>query len=388
MSLTVENPIVLDLTSTFGAMIIGSALSFAIWGIICMQAYVSAFLYYANYPNDRLFLKLLVFVLWGMDTARLVLEFTALWTPLISRWGSVAAIQSNLPIMLHSDWIGATAIIIVQFFFLWRIYRLGGYRTWKWVVIAFVVLAGLFQFCKKISSSPLITLSDDPISILQPSQFVSNPPRSARSYLLHANEHQLQAFDIIGLRGSTLSTENSPILKNLQLADRTCTAAIDVIICVSLVKLLLQNGVPVYSRTRQLLYRGVVVTINTGLWTAILSIVDLVLMGAQPNNFYYCIIELPIQSLYVVTLISNLSARSYVRGKLTEWDEYLTTLPEEFQLPKDSKLPVGVGYVLATNLSGSTRPGHHDDTKLTAMTNSSVVTTEITFAQPGTVEYR
>lgn len=32
------------------------------------------------------------------------------------------------------------------------------------------------------------------------------------------------------------------------------------------------------GRTRQLLYRGILVTINTGLWTAVLSIIDLVLV--------------------------------------------------------------------------------------------------------------
>lgn len=36
--------------------------------------------------------------------------------------------------------------------------------------------------------------------------------------------------------------------------------------------------IPRACRTRQLLYRGIVVTINTGLWTAVLSIVDLVLV--------------------------------------------------------------------------------------------------------------
>lgn len=57
-------------------------------------------------------------------------------------------------------------------------------------------------------------------------------------------------------------------------------------------------------------------------------------MGAEQNNFYYCIVELPIQSLYVVTLLSNLCARSYVKGKGAEWDEYLSTLPEDPYSPK------------------------------------------------------
>lgn len=57
-------------------------------------------------------------------------------------------------------------------------------------------------------------------------------------------------------------------------------------------------------------------------------------MGAKPETWYFCVIELPIQSLYVVTLLSNLNARSYVRGKLTEWDEYLTTIPQDPSIQK------------------------------------------------------
>lgn len=52
-------------------------------------------------------------------------------------------------------------------------------------------------------------------------------------------------------------------------------------------------------------------------------------MASQPGQLWYCIIELPIQSFYVVTLLSNLNARGYVRGRETEWHEYLSVLPDE-----------------------------------------------------------
>ncbi len=49
-------------------------------------------------------------------------------------------------------------------------------------------------------------------------------------------------------------------------------------------------------------------------------------MATQPGQFYYCIIELPIQSFYLATLLSNLNARGYVSGRETEWNEYLSVL--------------------------------------------------------------
>lgn len=52
-------------------------------------------------------------------------------------------------------------------------------------------------------------------------------------------------------------------------------------------------------------------------------------MATQPGQLYYCIIELPIQSFYLATLLSNLNARGYVKGRETEWNEYLSVLPDD-----------------------------------------------------------
>lgn len=39
-----ENPYILDLMPSFGAQIIGAAISTALWGVSCMQAYVTLLL--------------------------------------------------------------------------------------------------------------------------------------------------------------------------------------------------------------------------------------------------------------------------------------------------------------------------------------------------------
>lgn len=40
MALPDENPIVLNLGNSFGVILIGNVLSFVLWGVVCMQAYV------------------------------------------------------------------------------------------------------------------------------------------------------------------------------------------------------------------------------------------------------------------------------------------------------------------------------------------------------------
>ncbi|KAI0781638.1 hypothetical protein BC629DRAFT_1594370 [Irpex lacteus] len=343
MSLPTDNPIVLNLGSSFGVMLIGNVLSFALWGVICMQA----FLYYSKYPNDDIYTKTLIAVLWAMDTASVVLGFVSVWHPLVEHWGSVEAVNANVFDLLHSDWIAAIVTTSVQFFFLWRIYRLGGYHAWKWGVIVFVVIAGLYQLAAGI------------------------------------------AFDVIGFQGSTLASANKPILRKLQLSDRALTAAIDIVICLSLVKLLMQNGIPTYYKTRALLYRGIIVTINSGLWTAILAIIDFILMASQPGQLWYCIIELPIQSFYVVTLLSNLNARGYVRGRETEWHEYLSVLPDESMTAAGStpSKTRQSAYVLKDMVASE--DGRSSTVRRSDGMNKDIKTTasEIAFAKPGSVEY-
>lgn len=39
-----------------------------------------------------------------------------------------------------------------------------------------------------------------------------------------------------------------------------------------------------FDRTRALLYRGIIVTINSGLWTAILAIIDFILVPSSVTN--------------------------------------------------------------------------------------------------------
>lgn len=80
--------------------------------------------------------------------------------------------------------------------------------------------------------------------------------------------------------------------------------------------------------------RLILITINTGLWTAVVALIDFSLVrslvkslvtcqslnfsrvlqiAAFPSGLYFCAFEFPLSSLYVNTLLANLNARSYLR---------------------------------------------------------------------------
>lgn len=78
--------------------------------------------------------------------------------------------------------------------------------------------------------------------------------------------------------------------------------------------LVYSQGVGTYAGTQRMIFRVVIVTINTGLWTALVALVDLIMLAADPKDLRFTILEFPICSLYFSTLLANLNSRSYVRN--------------------------------------------------------------------------
>ncbi|KAJ7499637.1 hypothetical protein FB451DRAFT_1549193 [Mycena latifolia] len=296
MSAPVENPIVINVTTSFGYMLIGTVFASMLSGISCMQV----FMYYISYPDDPLVLKVLIGALWCLDIAGVGLLLMGLWPPLIANWGSVAVLGSGLPGILHHLWVSSVISTSVQLLFIWRIYKLEGYRM-KMIPIFLSVLC-LYQLASSI------------------------------------------AFTVFGLQNDTLAALSAPTMKGLQFSTRGCTVASDILICVCLLRILAKNGMPVWQSSRQLLSRLIIVTINSGLWTAIFATISLILALVQPNGFSYCIVELPIGSLYLTSMLSNLNAREYIRGRKTEWNEFMSVQIPNRETLKDNDTIVLAGF--------------------------------------------
>ncbi|TFK79503.1 hypothetical protein K466DRAFT_457551, partial [Polyporus arcularius HHB13444] len=89
-----------------------------------------------------------------------------------------------------------------------------------------------------------------------------------------------------------------------------------------------------------MLDRLVILTVNTGLWTGVVAIIDLILVCllssqsrflrshaplvsqvvALPNGVQYCAVEFPIGSLYVNAFLANMNSRTYVRGTSVDYN--------------------------------------------------------------------
>ncbi|KAI0812767.1 hypothetical protein BC629DRAFT_963720 [Irpex lacteus] len=142
MEIAPASGVAANVTSSFGLLLIGTTLAFVLSGVSCMQL----FMYYSGYPEDSYFMKITIFVIWAFATTKPMMHMSALWNVIIVGWGSPASFNDPLTGLLHGGWMAAVTITVVQCFFMWRIYALGGGRPWTIVVIVLIGMLSLTQF--------------------------------------------------------------------------------------------------------------------------------------------------------------------------------------------------------------------------------------------------
>ncbi|OSD07672.1 hypothetical protein PYCCODRAFT_1421618 [Trametes coccinea BRFM310] len=105
--------------------------------------------------------------------------------------------------------------------------------------------------------------------------------------------------------------------QGLEIALRASGTFVDIAIATAMVyhlhKQRRSTSVCPMRRSKKMIHRLIVLTVVTGLWTAIAALIDFVLVAAFPQGLLFCIVELPFSSLYVNSLLANLNARQFLR---------------------------------------------------------------------------
>ncbi|SJL18093.1 uncharacterized protein ARMOST_21665 [Armillaria ostoyae] len=180
-----ENPIILDLTSSYGSLLVGSWLACATWGVSSLQV----FIYYMSSGNiDPRFLRILVHSGTVFDTTNVILVLKGQWRVLIHQYGGIQGLEETPLEILHHIWVETIVIVIVQLYFIRRIYtfskqafhsKIQKYTTvtfivilimlssWQLVVV-FVYLINVYGKPLEVVSTPLIVVCNTffPASIL------------------------------------------------------------------------------------------------------------------------------------------------------------------------------------------------------------------------------
>ncbi|KAJ3745055.1 hypothetical protein DFH05DRAFT_1524688 [Lentinula detonsa] len=276
--------IVINLMSTFGAVMVGSFLSAILWGISTFQVYLYFMTYYDSdswkmkalvgshpdyhrtYQTDQ---SIKIAFLWACDTANEVLIIKANFRVPILNWGDVSGINNQQLELMDHTVTEALVIILVQGWFIRRIYLFNKGR-WYMALLMFVLSCWLMI--------------------------------GTIVYLIFG----------YGRFISTLSTQREVAL-NMTL--RAAAVVVDIAIAVNMIYLLRAQNSVLFKSSRRMVNRILLLSVNSSFVTAVFATTTLILLASQPQNLYYCIPELSLCTVYFSSLLANLNARNYIRGE-------------------------------------------------------------------------
>ncbi|EKM50927.1 uncharacterized protein PHACADRAFT_199767 [Phanerochaete carnosa HHB-10118-sp] len=267
----------LNIMESFGTQILGSLFSIALWGVSCMQM----FLYFMRYEKDFWGLKLFVVYLWLLDAVIEALTWVGLFSPLVTHWGSLQYIIEVTPAFIHRTWLGSLLAFSAQLFFMYRIYRFTELEGKGWpvrVCLGCAVLIASWQIVGAIPYSVWVLTSTEPTVI------------------------------------AALSVHR---VLSVGFSFRAASAFTDILIATWMTVLLsgsMKRSSP-FRRSNRLVHRLIFVTINSGIWTALVALIDFILMAWNYSHLEFTVFEYPLAALYLNMVLANLNVRDYLRGQ-------------------------------------------------------------------------
>ncbi|KAF9565669.1 hypothetical protein CPC08DRAFT_152541 [Agrocybe pediades] len=252
-----------SLDNTYGAAFLGLIGSAVLYGVTVLQTY----LYYRQYPNDSRWTKFLVFFLWLLDTAHLILCTIAIYTYLVTNFANPSALGRSIWSMnLQTDCNGLIGLI-VECFFARRVWRLSR----NVVLTAIIVVLSCIHFGLGV----LFTVEG--FVLVEVSKF----PK------------------LIWVTSTGLGS----------------AAASDVIIAISLCYYLTKSRTG-FARTDSLITTLIIYSLTTGLITSIIAFICVVTFAIMPTNYIWLGFFWLIGKCYVNSLLAALNSREALREQV------------------------------------------------------------------------
>ncbi|KAJ2915064.1 hypothetical protein MD484_g5346, partial [Candolleomyces efflorescens] len=269
-----------DLGPYTGAIFLGTFFSMALWGVATMQL----ILFFASkYPGDSWRLKTLVLWVWAMDTVHKGLIIAGNYKDLVSGRVINPTGPNKEMILTHiaTSWVA----VPVQLFFMYRIWRFQSRIRWFFVIPLAPCIA--FHFAMGFVLTTVNWIRHN------------NPEAIPRSVML-----------------------------NLVIANMVVVAAADVLLAIGLCILLWSTYREVVSGTAgaksgaSMVQRLLLLTINTGIWTALFGLITMATSIRYPQNLIHIAFCFIISPVYLNMLLANLNARSFIRSETDKVIEF------------------------------------------------------------------
>ncbi|EMD32682.1 hypothetical protein CERSUDRAFT_87723 [Gelatoporia subvermispora B] len=246
-----------------GVMLIGILVSAALWGIICAQVYH----YYTHY-NDTRPLRIIVLVSFLLDTAHQILISHGLYTYLITWYNDPLNLLRIVWSLKVQVLVTAFNVIVVEGFFIWRVWLLGHQSVLRVLPLVLLSLASFsteILYYSKIKDHALITYVHEIINY---------------AYILGA----------VGVAAIVAIT--IPTIQLLHSSKSTFTA------------------------TNNVIHRLVVFMVATGVGTSVCAILSLVTVITSPNVLVFAVFYILLSRLATSSLLNTLNMRDGIRAAL------------------------------------------------------------------------
>ncbi|KAL5519810.1 hypothetical protein ACEPAG_1470 [Sanghuangporus baumii] len=248
------------INTTFGAALMGLIVGSVLYGVTCMQTY----LYYRAYSKDPIGLKLLVFVLWILDSTHMILSTVTIYWYLVLNFGNFENLDVGYWAMdIQTDFNGLIGLM-VELFFAWRVWKVSNSI---WLITIITVLAFL-HFSLGIY------------------------------------------FTVEGFRLGRFSEYSK--LTWVTCVGLGSAAACDMTIAISLVFYLLRSRTG-FKQSDSIISTLVMYAINTGLFTGVCAAASTICFAFMPTNFVWLAFFWCLGKLYVNSLLASLNSRQALR---------------------------------------------------------------------------
>ncbi|KAJ7199954.1 hypothetical protein GGX14DRAFT_372671 [Mycena pura] len=245
---------------SYGPMLVGVFFNMMLYGVLVGQVHT----YFQVYRKDALWMRLFVAYLFVMETVNTALDITIMYEPLILRYGEKPVF---FPTVFMTEPL--TLVLIsapIQVFFAWRMYTL--IKNWWLPAIVCVLALGNF----------------------------------GGGIWLSTRVQMLRLF------------AKKPLLHNPALMMFSASCAADIIIAVTLVRTLSSKKTG-FLATDTVVDKIIRVTIQTGMATAILAILDIATFMTLPHQAVNFVWDLALSKLYSNCLLSSLNARNQLNAQ-------------------------------------------------------------------------
>ncbi|PFH50198.1 hypothetical protein AMATHDRAFT_61536 [Amanita thiersii Skay4041] len=242
-----------------GPQLLGNFFAYGLMGVLCVQLWVYSY----QFPKDKRGIKCLVWIVFFVDILTTVLSSIAAWDDLVKGWGDDQVLRRwDWPIGVLTSLSGFVAFC-VHGFFCWRMWSLNS-RVQPIFIMTISIVQWIFA-----TYSGALGLS-----------------------IGRGRSTDLDPYVITWLGGSALC---------------------DVLITIFMCRILIGKGSnAAFKHTKDAMNLLVKVTIETGMATSIVAVIELILFSKFPKNNLHYLCFLFLSKLYSNTMLATLNTRKII----------------------------------------------------------------------------